>query len=303
MSQTLLQKYLSVGIIRNARSAKPNVGRRQLKLRVVEQFWKLNKAQKNEQLEIAASIEDPTSFEFGPDPYDIPDLQGSRVIGTRGIVVRTHFDSNDEPAWGAFLKSLEQLERRSLADVSNVQMPMESDSDSGEEAEDEEMVETNQSPITYGSDAIFIVVDPIKQEAYQALRDRLSNASNIALLRLFNDVSIAPSPSPPASEPKRIKPGHRLIDEDGFQEVYSGGRIWVWDNQSGKNQSLRLVSPQVFVYGDATGDSWRVRAAHMWELQLNLDEGMRIDFSGGAGAGWDIKERTRNMEECTSYVY
>ncbi|CAE6413250.1 hypothetical protein ACGC1H_002960 [Rhizoctonia solani] len=252
----------------------------------------------------AALMEEPTAFEPESDPYDIPGLQDSRVIGTRGIVVRTHFDSNDEPAWDAFMTSLEELERKSLADVPNIQMESSNDSEEDEEGEeegDDEMAEAGPLPI-YESDAIFTVVDPVKQEAYQAWRDRLSDASNIALLRLFNDASIAPSPSLPATAPKRIKPGHRLIDEDGFQEVYSGGRIWVWDHQSVKNQSLRLVSPQVFVYGDATGDSWRVRVAHIWELQSNLDDGMRIDFSGGMGAGWDMNERARNLKESTSYV-
>ncbi|EUC64975.1 hypothetical protein RSOL_495200 [Rhizoctonia solani AG-3 Rhs1AP] len=300
MSQTPLQKYLFLGYV-NTRSTKPNVGRRQLKLKVIEQFWKLDLAQKNEQIKIVASTEEPTAFEPESDPYDIPGLKDSRVIGTRGIVVRTHFDSNDEPAWDAFLTILEELERKSLADVPNIQMESDSDSEEDEE-EDEEMAKAGPPPITYESDAIFTVVDPVKQEAYQAWRDKLSNASNIALLRLFNDASIVPSPSPSATALKRIKPGHRLIDEDGFQEVYSGGTIWVWDHQSAKNQSVRLVSPQVFVYGDATGDSWRVRVAHIWELQLNLDDGMRIDFSGGVGAGWDMDERARNLKESTSYV-
>ncbi|KAJ1307334.1 hypothetical protein OPQ81_001440 [Rhizoctonia solani] len=288
MDQTSFEKYLFLGYV-NAKSNNPDIGRRRLKLGVVEQFWKLDRAQKNEEIKKAASFEEPASFEPGSDPHDIPNLKDSRVIGTRGIVVRTHFDSNDEPAWNAFLKDLEELERKSLADVSGAPMESDDDSEDDEEAdqqdEDEEMAEAGSPPINYESDAIFTVIDPMKQEAYRALRDRLSNASNIALLRLFNDVSIVPSPSPPASAPMRIKPGQRLIDEDGFQEVYTGGRIWVWDHQSAKtkDQTLRLVSPQSFVYGDATGDSWRVRASHMWELQINLDGGMRVDFSGGGG--------------------
>lgn len=162
-------------------------------------------------------MEEPASFGSESDSNDIPGLKDSRVIGTRGVVVRTHFDSSDEPAWDAFLTSLEELERKSLADVPNIQVESDSDSEDDEEAGDESMNEAGPPPISYESDAIFIVVDPVKQEAYRALRDRLSNASNIALLRLFNDASIEPSPSPPPSAPKRIKPGHRLIDEDGFQ--------------------------------------------------------------------------------------
>ncbi|CAE6519288.1 unnamed protein product [Rhizoctonia solani] len=303
MSQNPLEKYLFLGYV-NARSNKPGASRRHLKLKLVEQFWTLDRTQKDEQLKNAASMKEPTSFDPGSDTYDIPNLKDSRVIGTRGIIVRTHLHLNDEPAWNAFLTALEGLEKESLADIPSVQMESDSESEDEEtdKSEDEEMAEAAPPPITYESDAIFTVIDPVRQETYHALRDRLSNASNVAILRLFNDVSIAPSPSPPDNMPKRIKPGHRLIDEDGFQEVYSGGRIWVWDQQSAKDQTLRLVSPRVFVYGDATGDSWRVKAAHMWELQLHLDGGMKIGFSGGAGTGWDMNERARNLKESTSYV-
>ncbi|CAE6426959.1 unnamed protein product [Rhizoctonia solani] len=253
------------------------------------------------------STGEPASFELGSDPYDIPNLKDSRVIGTRGIVVRTHLDSKDEPAWSKFLTMLEDLERKSLADLPDAQMESDSDSEEEEETdrrnEDEEMAEAESPPICYESDALFTVVDPVNQEVYHPLRGKLSNASNITLLRLFNDVSVVPSPPLPDNAPKRIKPGHRLMDEDGFQEVYTGGRLWVWDHQSTKDQTLRLVSPHVFVYGDATGDSWRVKATHMWELQLNIDNGMRIDFSGGVGVGWDMNERTRSLEESTSYVF
>ncbi|CAE6426856.1 unnamed protein product [Rhizoctonia solani] len=307
MSQ--IEKYLFLGYV-NSRSNKAHVGRRQLKLEVVEQFWSLDKAQKHEQIKNATSIEVPASFELGPDPYDIPGLKDSRVIGTRGIVVRTHLDSEDETIWHTFSAMLEDLERKSLADLPGAQIENDSNSDSEEEEEesdrkneDEEMAEAGSPPICYESDALFVVVDPVNHEAYHALRDKLSNASNITLLRLLNDVSITSSPTSPDSAPKRIKPGHRLIDEDGFQEVYTGGRIWVWDHQSAKDQTLRLVSPYVFVYGDATGDSWRVKATHMWDLQLNIDNGMRIDFSGGIGVGWDMKERARSLEESTTYVF
>ncbi|KAG8716402.1 hypothetical protein FRC11_013385 [Ceratobasidium sp. 423] len=278
MSQLPLEKYLFLGYV-NARSNKPNAGRRHLKLKVVEQFWTLDKTQKGEQIKNAAKIEEPTSFDPGSDPYDIPNLKDSRVVGTRGIIVRTHLDPNDEPAWNAFLATLERLERESLADISNVQMESDGDSEDEEadQNEDDEMAEAGPPPITYESDAIFTVIDPVKQGTYYALQVRLSNASNIALLRLFNDVSIAPSLSPPDDMPKRIKPGHRLIDEDGFQvHLADRGRIWVWDQQSAKDQTLRLVSPQVSVYGDATGDSWRVKVAHIWELQLHLDSGYEV---------------------------
>jgi hypothetical protein len=63
-----------------------------------------------------------------------------------------------------------------------------------------------------------------------------------------------------------------------------------------------MRSPLPLLTLDRRGDSWRARATHMWDLQLNLDAGMRIDFSGGAGVGWDMNERTRNLKESTTYV-
>jgi hypothetical protein len=286
-----------------ARVKKPHAGRRSLKLEVVGEFWQLSKAQRSECIQKvsylgsisvivlivvqAAPMAEPVNIsELDPDPHDIPNLKDSRVIGNRGIVVRTHFEPNDEKAWSIFLAALEELERKSLANMFD--NPMESDSESEEEAAegedqvdktspagdnaDAEMAETEllsaPPPLTYESDAIFVVIDPTKQESHQALKERLSGASNIALLRLFNDASVTPAPDLPPNAPKRIKPGHRLIDEHGYQvcprfytivkltssyqEVYMGARIWVWDQQSAKDQTLRLISPQVFVYGDAT---------------------------------------------------
>lgn len=86
--------------------------------------------------------------------------------------------------------------------------------------EDTSMAEDDQpstASLAYETDAIFVVIDPTSPNPSQISKELLSDASNIALLRLFNDSSIAPSPPLPAEAPKRIKPGHRLIDENGYQ--------------------------------------------------------------------------------------
>lgn len=173
--------------------------------------------------------------ESDPDQYDVPNLKDSRLIGTRGIVIRTHFDPNDEPAWVAFLAALEKLERESISESPDIQIEPDSDSDSEEEEakgqgdeaapldgnDDTEMGDASPAPtsqpLTYESDSIFIVIDPTRQRPYHTLKERLSGASNITLLRLFNDACIAPSPELPANVFERIKPAHRLIDEHGYQ--------------------------------------------------------------------------------------
>jgi len=312
MSEPALQKHLNLAYTQ-AREQQPNVGRRQLKLQTVRQFWELSKVDKKEAIQQAslAPATNPSS-ETDSDPFDIPRLADSGAIGTRGLVVRTHFDSIDDSAWSIFRSTLEDLERKSLSSIADTQMDEESESEEEDEEEgkgkettgagpsdeDTSMTEDNQPStisLAYETDAIFVVIDPTSQDSGQLSKEMLSDASNIALLRLFNDATILPSPPVKEGTTKRTR--HRLIDEDGYQEVYQGARIWVWDRQSAKDQTLRLVSSRVFVYGDATGDSWRAKAAHMWDLQINMDAGMRIDFSGGVGVGWDMNERTRNLKE------
>jgi hypothetical protein len=133
------------------------------------------------------------------------------------------------------LSSLEDLERRSLGIISDSNMDEDSESEEGDEGDEKEekeagdagpsnagdtnMTEGDQpsTSLSYETDAIFVVIDPTRQDLGQTSRELLSDASNITLLRLFNDVFIGPSPPLPADAPKRIKPGHRLIDEDGCQ--------------------------------------------------------------------------------------
>jgi hypothetical protein len=43
------------------------------------------------------------------------------------------------------------------------------------------------------------------------------------------------------------------------------------------------------------GDSWRARVSHICDLQVNICNGMKINFGGLDG--WDYAERRRNLEE------
>lgn len=63
------------------------------------------------------------------------------------------------------------------------------------------------------------------------------------------------------------------------------------------NVSLERLTDQGYGFG-YSGDSWRARATHITELQVNMASGaMRIDF-GGLDR-WDYPERRRNMEEAS----
>jgi len=121
------------------------------------------------------------------------------------------------------------------------------------------------------------------------------NISNLRALRLFNDVDIRPAPVVPSGS-RRISPPNRLVDFAGWQEIYSGVTLWIYDALSNTDQSVRLVSPEGDVYGTATGDSWRAQVSHIPDLQLNMTfENMKINFGGMDR--WDYSERKRNMEE------
>jgi hypothetical protein len=94
---------------------------------------------------------------------------------------------------------------------------------------------------------IFKIVNPTITEE----RAAYSGISNLAALRLLNDVNFRPSPSIPTGT-RRISPPNRLIDYAGWQEIYGGKSIWIYDAKSNVDQSVRVVSQQGDFYGTAT---------------------------------------------------
>lgn len=159
------------------------------------------------------------------------------------MLIRTDF--SDEDAWKAFftrfklaeeeMKSNEADETSAAAESdSEAATPedaqMDSDSDSEDEAE------------------LITVINPDSTQE----RDLLSSISNLTALRLLNDVGIRVAPSPPHGT-KRTTPSNPLVDYKGWQEVYSGLNIWIYDRKSNTDQCVRVVSQEGdSVYGTAT---------------------------------------------------
>jgi hypothetical protein len=217
-----------------------------------------------------------------------------------GLLIRT--DYTDDEAWKKCLQGLMREEamawmfermRREMAEglednaskkEEDVDMDDGDDDEEGEDAEEEDEDEDEEMEKEEEKEEprppIF---KPIAHDP-----SLLSDLSNLALLRLFNDVSVHPAPSS-----KTIKVSSTLSNHLGYQESYTGKRIWVYDAESNVDGYLRVVEPG----GDVTGDSWRAKAAHVSELQVNLSTGalQKIDF-GGLDK-WDPKERKRNLEE------
>jgi hypothetical protein len=126
----------------------------------------------------------------------------------------------------------------------------------------------------------------------------LTNISNIVALRLFNDVDVRLAPSPPTGT-KRISPQNPLIDQGGWQEIYTGKNLWIYDTNSNSDECVRVVGQEGDFYGTASGDSWRARASHICELQFNMSyQGLKINFNGQDR--WDYNERARNLKECVT---
>ena len=166
-----------------------------------------------------------------------------------GIVVRTDFA--DEGAWQAFYEKLQAAEAEFSSgpdEAMGAEAPAEAGSSSNDNdaemdedvPEDAELDEGNSAPI-------FTVINP----SDAAQRQLLEGISSLAALRLFNDVDIRPAPPLPAGE-KRIKPPNRLVDYHGWQEVYTGKMLWIYDAKSNADQCVRLVGQQSAMYGTAT---------------------------------------------------
>lgn len=235
-----------------------------------------------------------------------------------GVILRTDF--SDEPAWLAFCHRLQEGEQEFTAS------PSEEDDTTMDQPEPNIVghstagsaptAEENSSDDSDDEDslnAIFHVVNPSLPEE----RALLFNISNLSALRLFNDVDVRQAPAPPP-DTKRISPQNRLVDSDGWQEIYLGKNLWIYDAKSNSDQCVRVVSQTSSdMYGTATygetsfhqclliinsrADSWRARVSHICELQVNLSSGaMKIDF-GGIDR-WDYAERQRNMQEAEGFI-
>ncbi|KAH8119023.1 hypothetical protein DFH11DRAFT_1780352 [Phellopilus nigrolimitatus] len=304
--------YLAENYVKNEPA--PTEGRRARKLGLVAQFWNLPKEEKDRLAQIAedtvksAALADVLEAIRAEKDEDVDVVFGG-ASPPAGIVVRT--DYSNEEAWTSFVDALKEAEK-DLAAPENEDMTENTSSgsagqpgaegavESESESEDEEMdADTpgagSSSVASESAASLFAIVSPL---ASSPLRPRLTGISNLAALRLFNEVDAVRTPAVPAGA-RRVRPGNRLVDLDGFVEAYSGAMVWVYDTQSNVDRAVRVVNQRVESYGAATGDSWRARVSFLPELQLNLASGaMKIDF-GGLDR-WDYKERQRNIAEANS---
>ncbi|KAF8339726.1 uncharacterized protein EI90DRAFT_3037590 [Cantharellus anzutake] len=282
-------------------------GRRATLLEIANSFWGLDPNARRAALNAAEStVVDVGDLSTLQDPLDFSEPPYG-IVPQRGVIVRVGFSS--DPAWNSFLESVLQTERDGIKELLNTagaenqeqndsggESSSEEDTNLPEEGESSSQRQAGPAPCSPPSET-FIVIDPSDPTSpYHHLAPRLQNATNITLLRLFSDLDIIPTLPVPPQQRIPARASSPLIDMDGLHEIYEGRTVWVYDEKSNQDGSVRLIVPRPTTYGLATGDSWRVRAPFIWELQINLSGGnMMIDF-GGLDR-YDAMERRRNLEE------
>ena len=92
---------------------------------------------------------------------------------------------------------------------------------------------------------IISVLDPSLE-----IRPYFSDISNLTALRLLNDVDIRKLTIAP--DVKRFSLPSPIVDYDGWQEIYHGKTLWIYDATSNQDQCTRLVSKRSDFYGTAT---------------------------------------------------
>ncbi|KAF9528540.1 hypothetical protein CPB83DRAFT_854337 [Crepidotus variabilis] len=262
----------------------PGEGRRKWCLRVLYESWPT----------ITSEVQPP---DFGtsivpddPDPQD-----GLLEDEELGLIIRTDF--TNDTAWSNFYNKVLETQKELVSDLKAGASGSADDSvDTKADVAMNDVSQTTDDNSKSGSDCesapdIVKFLYPQDPET----RQQLTNLSNLKALRLYNDVGIRTAPTRPEGT-KPISPSNPLIDQNGWQEIYSGKNIWIYDSRSNTDECVRVVAQKSDFYGTATGDSWRARGTYVCELQFSMAyQGMNISFNGMDG--WDHAERSRNLRE------
>jgi hypothetical protein len=155
-----------------------------------------------------------------------------------GILVRTDF--SDGVAWRSFLAKLKEGEDEFSPSADEEDEPSTSASadvkrDGGKDG----------SEGSSDSGPIISILDPSP-----GIRPYFSDISNLTALRLLNDADLRKITTPPNLKP--FSPPNPIVDYDGWQEIYHGKTLWIYDVKSNRDQCVRLVSKRSDFYGTAT---------------------------------------------------
>jgi hypothetical protein len=176
------------------------------------------------------------------DPFDEISTEATEM----GIIIRT--DYSDEDSWNTFCLRLKDGEKEFM-DAKTAAETNEAPPESAPPASGDQMdgIDSEGDDSEDEAPSIFKIVNPSSSQERAIVRD----ISNITALRLLTDVDIRLCPSVPDGS-TRLKHPDRLIDYDGWQEVYSGKHLWIYDTKSNSDQCVRLISHAGETYGTAT---------------------------------------------------
>ena len=177
-----------------------------------------------------------------PDPFDY--LTKDDQLG---LIIRTDF-SNEE-AWSAFCNQVQVSQKDFISDLTNDSPDSDQESASKLEGNDIQKPSSDDGESDSSNEPpdFLKILNPVEQSD----RIRFTNISNLRALRLFNDVDIRLTPERPVGT-KPIFPPCPLIDLLGWQEIYSGKNLWIYDTLSNVDGSVRVVSQTSDFYGTAT---------------------------------------------------
>ena len=163
-----------------------------------------------------------------------------------GLLIRTDF--SNETAWETF-ESIIQAETKALmsSEPEEEATAVEGSASAPRPRPDDTMGDSDSDTSEGTPPPIFKMINPSDPQE----RALLTSISNLTALRLFTDLAIRPAPVPPACT-TRIKPPNRLVDHHGWQEVYEGKDVWIYDARSNTDQSVRVVGRAGDMYGTAT---------------------------------------------------
>lgn len=178
--------------------------------------------------------------------------------GELGVLIRTDF--SDESAWAAFAQKVHDAQAELIADLASPGVDADADVKMDDEPQSAPAGEPSTSTTPAAADDgesdsddstttpdIIAILDPSDPTE----RARFNGISNLTALRLFNDVDIRPAPAPLAGV-KRVSPPNPLVDQGGWQEIYTGKTLWIYDARSNVDECARLVSQEGDFYGTAT---------------------------------------------------
>lgn len=171
--------------------------------------------------------------------------------GELGLVIRTDF--SDDEAWNAFCQKIQTSQKELLSDLTNGDAEADHETPSTKDVAMQDVAESSANANDEDSDSSEESSDIIKfiNPTDETERTRIRNISNITALRLFNDVNIRQAPNP-GPDTKSIFPQNPLIDQGGWQEIYIGKNLWIYDAKSNNDECVRVVSREGDFYGTAT---------------------------------------------------